>query len=68
MGNASLHSPPNLPLLLAGGGCGQLNGGQHLAFSIDTPPPMMNLGLSMLDKLGVELERVGDSTGRLAGL
>ena len=68
MGNSSLHSPHNLPLLLAGGACGQLNGGQHLAFSIDTPPPMMNLGLSMLDKLGVELESIGDSTGRLAGL
>ena len=69
MGDANVHSPHNLPLLLVGGGCGQLEGWQHLAFSTETPLPMMNLGLSMLEKLGVvELESVGDSTGQLAGL
>ena len=68
MGNANVHSPHNLPLMLAGGGCGELRGGQHLAFSADSPPPMMNLCLNMLDKLDVELESLGDSTGRLAGL
>jgi hypothetical protein len=68
MGNGNVHSPHNLPLMLAGGGCGELRGGQHLAFSADSPPPMMNLCLNMLDKLNVELESLGDSTGRLAGL
>jgi hypothetical protein len=29
---------------------------------------MMNLGLTMLDKVGIELDKVGDSTGRLADL
>jgi hypothetical protein len=30
--------------------------------------PAMNLGLSLLDKVGVELDRLADSTGRLAGV
>jgi len=68
MGNANVHSPHNLPLLLAGGASGKLQGGRHLAFSVDTPPPMMNLGLSMLDKFGIELESIGDSTDRLPGV
>jgi len=67
MGDGSRHSPMDLPTVLIGGGCGQLEGGRHLVY----PPrvtPMMNLGLSLLDKVGVELDHVGDSTGRLVGL
>ena len=66
MGDGSIHSPHALPVVLAGGGCGQLSGGRHLRCATDTP--MMNLGLSLLDKVGVELPRLGDSTGRLTGL
>jgi len=66
MGDGSIHSPHNLPVALVGGGCGQLEGGRHLKYPIDTP--MMNLGLSLLDKVGVELSSLGDSTGRLAEL
>ena len=65
MGNGDLHDPTDLPAVLIGGACGQHKGGQHLRFA---NLPLMNLGLSVLDKVGVELERVGDSTGRLAGL
>ena len=63
-GDGDLHSPHNLPVMLVGGGGGSLKGGRYLRFPIDTP--MMNLGLSLLDKVGVELESLGDSTGRLA--
>ena len=54
MGDGDLHRPHNLPVVLVGGGCGQLKGGRHLRFALDTP--MMNLGLSLLDKVGVELD------------
>ena len=66
MGDGSIHSPHNLPVVIVGGGCGQLRGGRHVKCPIDTP--MMNLGLSFLDKVGVHLDRLGDSTGRLADL
>jgi hypothetical protein len=61
-----MHSVHNLPLVLAGGGGGRLNSGRHLKYRSNTP--MMNLGLSLLDKVGVEIESLGDSTGHLADL
>lgn len=66
MGDGNEHSPHNLPVVLVGGGCGQLQGGRHLKYPLDTP--MMNLGLSVLDKVGVELESIGDSTGRITDI
>ena len=51
---------------LVGGGCGALKGGRFLKYAENTP--MMNLGLSLLDKVGIEREKIGDSTGRLTGL
>ena len=60
-GNA--HSHDNLPILLAGRGGGTLRPGRHVRFDRETP--MTNLYLSMLDRLGVPAERVGDSTGKL---
>ena len=66
LGSGDLHSPHDLPVALVGGGCGKLKGGRYLSYPLDTP--FMNLGLSLLDKVGVELESVGDSTGRLANL
>jgi len=60
-GNA--HNHDNLPILLAGGGGGTLQTGRHAKFSRETP--MTNLYLSLLDRMGVAAERVGDSTGKL---
>ena len=65
-GNSNHHVSKNLPAVLVGGGAGRLRGGRHLTAPVDTP--MMNLGLSLLDKVGVELPSIGDSTGRLADL
>ena len=64
MSNGDIHSPHDLPLILLGGGCGQVQGGRHLTYPLDTP--MMNLGLALLHKVGVEVDVVGDSTGPLA--
>ena len=66
LGDGDRHLPHDLPLVLVGGGCGQLRGGRHLVCATDTP--LMNLGLTLLDKVGVELASVGDSTGRLTGV
>jgi hypothetical protein len=60
-----LHNRENLPILLAGGGGGTIHGGRHVNSG---SVPLANLYLSLLDRVGVNLERVADSTGRLAGL
>ncbi len=63
-GNA--HSHHDLPVLLAGRGGGALATGRHIRFPKDTP--MTNLYLAMLERMGVNSERLGDSTGVLKGL
>lgn len=65
LGNASSHSSRNLPVLFAGGG---FKHGQYLAFDPKTPPPLCNLYVSMLQRLGVEADKFGSSTGTLTGL
>jgi hypothetical protein len=65
LGNASNHSCKNLPVLLAGGG---FKHGQHLAFDAKSGPPLCNLYVSMLQRLGIEADKFGSSTGTLTGL
>ncbi len=59
------HNHDDLPILLAGRGNGTLKPGRHLKLE---PQPLNNLYLSMLDRMGVKLDRLGDSTGRLTKL
>jgi len=59
--NSDQHSHIDLPLVLVGGGAGSLKGGRHLRFPKDTP--MNNLHLALLDKVGVDVSKFGDSTG-----
>src|SRR5262245_10945500 len=66
MGDSDHHTPVNLPVVLAGGGCGQLAGGRHLEYPANTP--LMNLGLTILNKVGVEQKQISDSTGVLTDL
>ena len=65
LGDAGKHSVKNMPVLLAGGG---FKHGQHLAFDEDNHPPLCNLFVSMLQRMGIEAERFGSSTGTLTGL
>lgn len=65
LGNASSHSVKNLPVLLAGGG---FRHGSHLAFDPQNPPPLCNLYVSMLQRLGIKADSFGPSTGTLTGL
>ena len=66
MSNSNLHNIQKLPILLAGGGAGQLRGNRHLRYADETP--LTNLYLTLLDKMDVRVDRFGDSTGRLEGL
>lgn len=65
MGDANTHDNTNLPILLAGGG---FRHGQHLAFNRDANTPLCNLFVSMLQRMDVEVDAFGSSTGSLAGL
>ena len=64
--NGNLHTHGPLPTLLAGGACGQLAGGRHIRTAADTP--MTNMLVSILEKVGVQADTIGDSTGRIADL
>jgi hypothetical protein len=66
MGDGDRHTPLDLPVVLAGGGRGQLKGGRHIRYQENTP--FMNLCVTMLDKVGVTVDALGDSTGRLTDL
>jgi hypothetical protein len=64
LSNSNIHNHNPLPTLLVGGGAGRLKGGRHLKYPENTP--MANLLLTVLNKVGVPVEKVGDSTGTLA--
>jgi hypothetical protein len=65
LGNAATHAVKNLPVLLAGGG---FRHGQHLAFDANNPPPLSNLYVTLLHRLGIHADRFATSTGTLQGL
>lgn len=60
------HNHDNLPLLLAGSGCGTILPGRHLVYPGETP--LTNLYVSMLERFDAPVEQVGDSNGALPGL
>ncbi|HKE85340.1 MAG TPA: DUF1552 domain-containing protein [Vicinamibacterales bacterium] len=64
--NSDRHTHGPLPTLLAGGGAGALAGGRHLVYPQDTP--LTNLQLTLLNRLGVPVETLGDSTGQFTEL
>ena len=63
-GNRHLHE--NLPVVLAGRGDGSLKPGRHIVYKSGTP--ITNLFLTLLEKMGVEAEKIGDSTGKVEHL
>ncbi|HAY80965.1 MAG TPA: hypothetical protein DCY79_14255 [Planctomycetaceae bacterium] len=65
MGDANTHLNTNLPILLAGGGFAH---GQHLAFPSDNNLPLSNLFVTMLQRLGIETDEFGSSTGTIQAL
>ncbi len=57
------HTHEDLPVLLLGRGAGRVKPGRHLVYPRDTP--LTNLYMTLLDGVGVRMESVGDSTGKL---
>ncbi|HTK75374.1 MAG TPA: DUF1552 domain-containing protein, partial [Gemmataceae bacterium] len=63
MGNPNVHDHINLPILVAGGAAGGMKGGRHIRF--EKAVPLANLHLTLLDKVGVRLDKFGDSNGKV---
>lgn len=61
MGDPNVHDHQNLPILVAGGAAGKMQGGRHIRFS--QPTALANLHLTLLDKVGVQLDSFADSNG-----
>lgn len=66
MGNPDVHDHANLPILVAGGGASRMKGGRHIRYA--EPTPLANLHLTLLDKVGVQLDSFADSRGKIAEL
>ncbi len=66
MGNPNLHDHLNLPIIVAGGAAGNMRGGRHIRYA--QPTPLANLHLTLLDKVGVELQSFADSDGTVEEL
>jgi hypothetical protein len=64
MANSDLHNNNPLPQALIGKACGKLKGGQHVHYPPDTPHS--NLLVTVLQRVGVPIQKIGDSTGVLA--
>jgi len=61
--DGNVHSHDSLPILLAGGAAGQIKGGRHARYPKGTP--LLNLHLAILDMVGVPVDKLGESTGKL---
>ena len=61
MSNSDLHNNDPLPAAVVGRGYGRIKGGQHLHYAQDTP--FANLLVTLLDRAGVPIESLGNSTG-----
>jgi hypothetical protein len=65
LGNPNEHAIIDLSNLIFGKGAGTLKGNTHVAFKIEDYTPESNLVVTLLNKAGVPLETLGDSTGQL---
>ena len=63
LSNSDRHTHGPLPIVVVGGGAGAIQGGRHLVYPEGTP--LTNLHVTLLDKVGVPIDKLGDSTGRI---
>ena len=61
MGDPDAHDHTDLPILVAGGAAGNMRGGRHLRY--DKHTPLANLHLTLLNKVGIEMDSFVDSDG-----
>jgi hypothetical protein len=66
LGDGNRHNHDDLPILMAGRGNGTIETGRHITYASETP--MANLLVSMLHRMGAQVDSFGDSTGPLRGL
>src|SRR5262249_46925809 len=66
IGDGNAHNHDNIPVVMFGKGGGTVTTGRHVEYPRETP--IANLYLAMLERLGVETEKLGDSTGKLVDL
>ena len=66
MGNPNVHDHTDLPILVAGGAAGNMRGGRQIRYA--DPAPLANLHLTLLNKVGVDLDSFADSDGRVPDL
>jgi hypothetical protein len=66
MGNSSIHDHDNLPILVAGGGAAGMKGNRHIRYK--DPEPLANLHLTLLERVGVQMDSFGDSNGKIKDL
>jgi hypothetical protein len=63
MGDPNVHDHVNLPVLVAGGAAGRLQGARHIKYA--EPTPLANLHLTLLERVGVRLDAFADSKGKV---
>lgn len=66
IGDPNVHDHTDLPIIVAGGASGGMKGNRHIRY--DKPEPLANLHLTLLDKVGVKIDKFGDSTGKIDNL
>jgi len=66
MSNSNAHNHFPLPTAVVGGGMGRIKGGQHIKVPDQTP--LANLLLTLLERAGINMDKVGDSTGQFSEL
>ncbi|HEX2800605.1 MAG TPA: DUF1552 domain-containing protein, partial [Phenylobacterium sp.] len=62
MSNSNLHDPRNIPVMLVGGPNQRIKGGRHLKYEGESSA---NLLVTVTDKLGIPVDQIGVSTGKL---
>ena len=66
LSNSDRHTHSPLPTVVVGGGAGTIKGGRHLVYPDGTP--LTNLHVTLLDKMGIPFDKLGDSTGKISEL
>ncbi|QDU39341.1 hypothetical protein Mal4_36820 [Maioricimonas rarisocia] len=61
MGDPNVHDHQDLPIIVAGGAAGRMQGDRHIRF--ENPAPLANLHLTLLQKVGLDLDAFADSQG-----
>jgi hypothetical protein len=62
LSDGNIHLPENVPIVVAGKGSGSLKGGIHLMHKAE---PLANLHMSLMDKFGVHVDKLGNSNGKV---